>query len=65
MGEEEEEEPYGMEVLPKRRSRWGRNRTKNLTAWKSYLKGGAGEKRTKNPPGGRRSHLILEWRSSG
>jgi hypothetical protein len=33
---------YSMEVLPQRRSRWVRKRTKSPTAWKSYIKGGAG-----------------------
>ncbi len=43
VGEEEDEEPYGMEVLLQRKSRWGRKRTKNPTARKSYLKGEAGD----------------------
>jgi hypothetical protein len=43
VSKEDYEEPYGMEALPQRRSRWGRKRMKNPTAWKSYLKGGACE----------------------
>jgi hypothetical protein len=43
VGKEEDEEPYGMEVLPQRRSRSVRKKTKNPTAWKSYHKGGSGE----------------------
>ncbi len=43
MSKEEDEDSYSIEVLSQRRSTWERKGKKNPTAWKSYLKGGAGE----------------------
>jgi hypothetical protein len=44
VSKEGEEEPYGMEVLPQKRSTWERKGKKNPMAWKSFIKKGAGEK---------------------